>query len=118
MRSLLHLEKHRIHNPHMQKLMDDDFIGAYLLRLDGSRQEFLVLASVHDGEWEHISVSTELRCPRWNEMQQVKELFFEDEEAVMQLHPPKSVYINSHPYCLHLWRPITSPIPLPNPNMV
>jgi len=31
----------------------------------------------------------------------------------MQLHPPRSKWINNHPYCLHLWRPTKQEIPLP-----
>jgi hypothetical protein len=65
--------------------------------------------------WEHVSVSLSNRCPNWDEMCFVKDLFWDAEETVMQLHPPKSKWINNHPYCLHLWRP-TSPteyIPLP-----
>jgi hypothetical protein len=63
--------------------------------------------------WEHVSVSTEKRCPTWEEMCWVKGLFFEEEEPVMQLHPPASEYVNYHPYCLHLWRPLEQLIPLP-----
>jgi hypothetical protein len=43
----------------------------------------------------------------------VKDLFWDAEEPVMQLHPPKSTWINNHPHCLHLWRPTGAPIPLP-----
>jgi hypothetical protein len=54
--------------------------------------------------WEHVSVSTEHRCPNWDEMCFVKDLFWDDEECVVQFHPPKSQYVNHHPYCLHLWK--------------
>ena len=60
------------------------------------------------GGWDHVSVSLSSRCPTWDEMVRMKELFFADDECVMQLHPPKSDYINCHPYCLHLWRPQTT----------
>jgi hypothetical protein len=40
-------------------------------------------------------------------------LFFEDEETVLQLHPPKSKWINIHPNVLHLWRPTRFQVPLP-----
>jgi len=63
--------------------------------------------------WEHVSVSCERRCPNWTEMCFVKDLFWNPEEAVMQLHPPKSDYVNMHPYCLHLWRPLHVEMPLP-----
>lgn len=66
-----------------------------------------------DIPWEHVSVSVRNRCPNWEEMCFVKDLFFEPEEAVMQLHPPKSDYVNCHPYCLHLWRPLHTQIPMP-----
>lgn len=54
--------------------------------------------------WEHVSVSREDRCPTWEEMCMVKALFWEDEETVIQIHPPKSQYVNRHKFCLHLWR--------------
>lgn len=117
-RNLDHLSPFLIDNPVMKSLMDDDFIGAYELTLEGSKLSFLVLVSIHDGEWEHVSVSTEFRCPRWDEMNQIKDLFFREDEAVMQLHPPKAVYVNSHPFCLHLWRPIHAAIPLPDVSIV
>ena len=34
----------------------------------------------------------------------VKNLFWGEDETVVQFHPPKSEYVNNHPYCLHLWR--------------
>ena len=63
--------------------------------------------------WEHVSVSLATRCPTWDEMCLVKSLFWDDEDCVMQLHPPRSQWINNHPHCLHLWRPIGREIPLP-----
>ena len=74
-----------------------------------------------DGEetgWEHVSVSTKRRVPNWQEMCFVKDLFWGDEECVVQFHPPKSEYVNCHPYCLHLWKPIEQAIPRPDSSMV
>jgi hypothetical protein len=67
--------------------------------------------------WDHVSVSLPDRCPTWEEMCFVKELFFERGEPAMQLHPAKD-YVNNHPYCLHLWRPLDAEIPLPFAEMV
>src|SRR5215831_8512364 len=53
--------------------------------------------------WEHVSVSTAQRAPRWDEMCWVKDRFWEPEDTVVQYHPPKSLYVNCHPYTLHLW---------------
>lgn len=74
-----------------------------------------------DGEgWEHVSVTTfeGRRTPTWAEMCRVKELFWEDTDAVVQYHPPADVYVNTHPFCLHLWRPIGVEIPVPPPELV
>jgi len=55
--------------------------------------------------WEHVSVSLPNRNPNWAEMCFVKSLFFDEEETVIQFHPPQSKYVNNHPHCLHLWKP-------------
>lgn len=115
MRDLSHLNQYRVEHPTAG--WGDRFNGAFMIKLPDSRLTFAVIASNGDG-WEHVSVSTTERCPRWNEMQAIKELFFHDHEAVMQLHPPKSDYINNHPHCLHLWRPIDQTIPMPDMYMV
>lgn len=54
-------------------------------------------------EWEHVSVSLPNRCPNWEEMSFIKDLFFDEEDTVVQYHPKKSQHVNIHPYCLHLW---------------
>lgn len=68
--------------------------------------------------WDHVSVSLKNRCPTWNEMTYVKDLFFLPEETVFQFHPPQSEYVNLHPYTLHLWRPLLVTVPLPPKEMV
>lgn len=65
--------------------------------------------------WEHISVSCVDRCPTWDEMCFVKNMFWDENEVVMQLHPAKSNYVNYMPFCLHLWKPLEVKIPTP-PN--
>lgn len=63
--------------------------------------------------WEHVSISHARRCPVWEEMKHVKELFWDDSETVLQFHPPKKDYVNNHPYVLHLWKPVHFEIELP-----
>lgn len=73
-----------------------------------------IIASDDQGEgWEHVSVSLADRCPTWDEMCFVKDLFWLPDEAVMQLHPPESEYVNNHKFCLHLWKPTQAALPLP-----
>lgn len=68
--------------------------------------------------WEHIGVSLKNRCPNWGEMKFVKELFFDDEETVIQFHPKKSQYINNHEFCLHLWKETGVDYNLPPSEMI
>ena len=71
-----------------------------------------VIASDGAG-WDHVSVSLRDRCPTWPEMCYVKDLFFLEEECVLQFHPAKADYVNQHPNCLHLWRPQGKAIEMP-----
>lgn len=57
------------------------------------------------GKVDHVSVSYPNRMPTWDEMCFVKEIFFKDSEEAYQVHPKKSEYVNTHEYCLHIWRP-------------
>lgn len=86
--------------------------GAFrLYRERGPKTELLIVASGGDpgdtmsGGWEHVSISTKTRCPTWDEMCTVKDLFWGEEETVLQFHPPHSQYVNNHRHCLHLWKP-------------
>lgn len=68
--------------------------------------------------WEHVSVSRFDRPPLWDEMCQVKDLFWGPEDCVVQYHPPRSVYVNHHPNCLHLWRPTGEQLQRPPKHLV
>jgi hypothetical protein len=108
------LEEARLRKGEMASDPSYGLAGAFMLM--GPKGEYLAIISSgvdHEFGWEHVSVSCSKRIPNWLEMCFVKELFWQDEEAVMQLHPPKSEYVNHHPNCLHLWRPLNAAIPLP-----
>lgn len=53
---------------------------------------------------EHVSVSFKDRCPTWDEMCIVKDVFWREEERCIQLHPKRSEYVNMVEHCLHIWR--------------
>lgn len=98
--------------------------GAFEYPLQGGGSLFIIAS---DGEgWEHVSVSfrpekrlkQKQRVPTWEEMCLIKDLFWEDEETAVQYHPPKSQYVNNHPYTLHLWRPAGQVLPAPPPSLV
>ena len=96
------------------RLIDWDLSGggACKVRVPSHNKPAFVIFS-RGGGWDHVSVSFHDRCPTWDEMCYIKDLFFEAGECVMQLHPAKKDYINMHPYVLHLWRPQQSEIPMP-----
>lgn len=74
----------------------------------------------YGGGWEHVSVSPYKKhiTPSWDDMCKIKELFYKDEECVVQYHPPKTEYVNLQTNCLHLWRPINQELPAPPSIMV
>lgn len=72
------------------------------------------------GGWEHVSVSPYKSnvTPSWDDMCRLKDIFFNDDECVVQYHPPKTEYVNNMSNCLHLWRPINVEMPQPPSIMV
>lgn len=97
-------EKFRLKEGRLASLPEDGNNGVFFVKVHRG-QELRVIASDGAG-WEHVSVSRTDRCPTWDEMCQVKDLFWDEDDCVIQFHPPRSEYVNNHPYCLHLWRPI------------
>ncbi len=101
-----------------------DRFGAFLIQGPcGARLKIIASDGTADHDiglqsWEHVSVSCERRPPNWQEMCFTKDLFWDPEECVVQFHPPKSQYVNCHPHCLHLWRPLDSELPMPPRIMV
>lgn len=114
------LEKHRV-RPEQDRMFgttkDDGFNGFFCLVLNG----LPIKCIVSDGMgWQHVSVSiaNSTNPPSWSVMCQVKDLFWNDEDWVVQFHPAKSEYVNNHPGVLHLWRCTTQAFPQPDRIMV
>jgi hypothetical protein len=105
------LEEGRIKHGRMGSDASYGTTGAFRL-IGPIGTELMVISSDGDG-WEHVSVSTSRRTPNWSEMCFVKDLFWREDECVVQFHPPKSEYVNHHPHCLHLWKPTGHDIPTP-----
>lgn len=72
--------------------------------------------------WEHVSVHVvedgKQETPSWEEMCIIKDMFWDEEDCVIQYHPPKSMYVNHHEHVLHLWRSTKTEIPIPDPILV
>jgi hypothetical protein len=83
--------------------------------------EYRVQASDGMG-WEHVSIhiqdNDQEETPVWEEMCQIKDMFWDSEDCVIQFHPPKSEYVNHHENTLHLWRPVGIELPRPDSIMV
>lgn len=71
----------------------------------GSQKRMTVIWS-WGGGFEHVSMDGKKRMPTWEEMCELKDMFFAEDECCVQYHPPKSEYVNNIPYCLHIWKPI------------
>lgn len=115
------LNAHRLslkQDPNYGSEPSDGFNGFFCLVLNALRVKCLA----SDGEgWRHVSVSIEGHAgslPSWSIMCQVKDLFWEPEDWVVQFHPAKSEYVDVHPGVLHLWQPLNAEFPKPNRLMV
>lgn len=108
MKDLRGLDKYRLKREELSfyGVSGDD--GNGMFKVFVNNRSFHVVAA-NGGGWDHVSVSPcnqkRETCPTWEEMSAIKDMFFKPEERVVQFHPPKSEYINVHPYCLHLWKP-------------
>lgn len=102
----------------------DEYNGAFVIDKYKDGEFYLVIASNGQG-WDHVSVTLHRkngtsikRCPSFEEMQMIKGKLFTEEEIVFQLHPREEDYINTHPYCLHLWKPNNCSMIVPPFNSV
>ena len=70
--------------------------------------------------WDHVSVAPckPKLMPTWEQMCKVKDIFFRDDESVIEIHPPKDQYVNNKSNCLHLWRANDKEMVLPPSFMV
>lgn len=126
------LEKCRIREDADSPYLDckpGDRYGRFIVRGPGGAVLCIVAAA--SDEWkecgfpapafEHVSVTVyreangnkAARCPTWEEMAFVKDLCWDETECVLQYHPPRANYVNLHPFCLHLWKPVGIGIPIP-----
>ncbi len=98
---------------------DGDPFGMFVIPSSASSSVRALKVIANDGletGWDHVSVSLfgdSQKCPSWNEMCRVKELFWDDDECIVQFHPAKSDHINLHNGCLHLWKYVHGEFPTP-----
>lgn len=115
------VEMARVTSGRMASKSEDGFNGVFVIPRN-FRTKFICIASTGGG-WDHVSVEVDergrpARLPTWEEMCWIKDLFFADDETVVEYHPPKSQYVNIHPWVLHLWRQQGEEMPLPPKRFV
>ncbi|MCD8322376.1 MAG: hypothetical protein LUC89_05770 [Oscillospiraceae bacterium] len=109
MRNLNELDQYRIKGFPLNN-GNSPIQGAFHIQTKG--RAFAVIASIDrqmDGSpVEHISIShrNEKIYPTWDELCEIKDIFFLPEEACVQFFPRKSEYVNIKGNCFHLWRPV------------
>lgn len=95
--------------------------GAFVIPSPISGRLLVMIASDGLG-WEHVSVRAvrdrQNRTPVWDEMAFAKGVFWDEEDTVVQFHPPRSEYVNNHANVLHLWRSTEAPIRTPDMILV
>lgn len=92
-------------NKKLQKILDmgGTLAGEIHISWTGS-----FVCGFNEQGWEHVSVApfNKKIVPSWEDMCKVKEIFWNDEEECVQIHPAKSVYVNLKENCLHIWRKV------------
>lgn len=84
----------------------------FVIPLKTEKKVALNCLAVWDCGWELVKVSCNKTFPSWEAMCYIKQVFWPDDEAVMQIHLPDSQQIIDAK-TVHLWRPTDQAIPLP-----
>lgn len=102
------------------KILSDEFLslnGCFTIPIGYSKCK--IVADARD-DWDHVNVvvkfgrdDSQYRIATKEEMIEIKEMFFEDSEPAIEIHPKKEDYVNIDEYMLHLWRPVNRVLPLP-----
>lgn len=114
------LNKHRVRRGPFGSDDSIGFNGMFEFALPGEARKIRCIASDGAG-WRHVSVSfgpTNRSCPSRDLMCRVKDMFWTDEDCVVQFHPPKADYVNNHAGCLHLWQKLDGSQPIPDSILV
>lgn len=116
MRNLEELEKYRLREDERRLYGINGDSGNGIFKVIACKRSFVCIAS-SGGGWEHVSASPTSakakQCATWEEMCEIKNLFFLPEEVAVQYHPKKSEYVNIKENCLHLWRYTAGEMPTP-----
>ncbi len=96
-------ERYRAKHPLDFKHKKGDPFGWFMIPSNKDGRMIAVQADATHNEWEHISCSMRNRCPTWEEMCYLKNLFWDESQIAVQFHPAKEDYVNVAKFCLHIW---------------
>ena len=84
----------------------------------GNQKKKTTIIASWGGGWEHVSINAP-KTPTWEQMCSLKDMFWGEDETVVQYHPAKADYVNNLEHCLHLWKPIAEYVgELPKPPAI
>jgi len=114
-------ERYRAQHPLGFQHKEGDNFGWFMIPSSVKENQWIAVQAntdLNNDGWEHVSASMKNRCPTWEEMCFLKNLFWDEDECVVQFHPPKSDYVNNAKTCLHLWKYVGGEIPRPQSLLV
>jgi hypothetical protein len=78
------------------------------------KSEYLLCLISDSGGWDHVNISLPHRTPNWDEIEHVRDMFFDAADTVVIFSPPRLFPFTSNPYHIHLWRKQGHRFELPN----
>lgn len=88
---------------YIKRVCEDPKMYAVEVKLRHGAKGSVFVGYNEDG-FDHVSFSPfSGKTPSWDEMCEIKDIFWRDEEVAVEVHPPKSQYVNIKDNCLHLW---------------
>ena len=96
-------DRYRAKHPLGFEHKEGDPFGWFMIPSPIKENQYIAVQADAQTEWEHLSASCRNRCPTWEEMCYLKNLFWNEDECAVQYHPPKSDHVNLAKTCLHIW---------------
>ena len=124
-----HIDKYRITVGELGSDNSFGLTGSFKIPHQKSLSKVYIIVSsgsVEESDWEHVSCHVREKrgrkilqsTPTWDDMCYIKGLFWTDDETVIQYHPAKKYYVNTHKNVLHLWKHKKLILPTPSMHLV
>ena len=81
-----------------------DIRAEFIIPFENGEDVEACATNAKESDWEHVSLYPNTCCPTYEQMSKAKDIFWNKDEIVFQVHPAKSEYVNRSEYELHLWR--------------